>query len=241
MKKSILLLTAIMFATVSHAQWWGNKKVKGNGNMTIETRTTGDYDGIKCAGSMDFILVAGNEGQLKLEGEENLLKHIVTEIKGNALIVKVEKGINISPSWNKTIKITIPFKDISRVSLAGSGDLWNEDKITATNFDVSLAGSGDATLNIGASTVEGSLAGSGDLTLKGNTNNLTLKLAGSGDIHAFDLESNNTTVSIAGSGDAQVVSNESLKARVAGSGDIEYKGNPSKEDTKVAGSGSISN
>ena len=241
MKKSILLLATIMFASVSHAQWWGNKKIKGNGNMTIETRTTGDYDGIKCAGSMDFILVAGNEGQLKLEGEENLLKHIVTEIKGNNLIVKVEKGINISPSWNKTIKITIPFKDISRVSLAGSGDLWNVDKITTTDFDVSLAGSGDVTLNIEATTVEGSLAGSGDLTLRGNTNNLTLKLAGSGDIHAFDLESNNTTVSIAGSGDAQVVSNESLKARVAGSGDIEYKGNPSKEDTKVAGSGSISN
>ena len=38
-KKSILLLTAIMFASVSHAQWWGGKKVKGNGNMTTETRT----------------------------------------------------------------------------------------------------------------------------------------------------------------------------------------------------------
>ena len=240
-KKSILLLAAIMFASLTHAQWWGNKKVKGNGNMTTETRTTGDYNGIKCAGSMDYILVAGAEGKIKLEGEENLLKHIITEIKGDNLIVKVEKGINLSPSWNKTIKITIPFKDITRVSLAGSGDLWNEDKITATNFEVSLAGSGDVVLNIEASSVEGSLAGSGDLTIKGSTNSLTAKLAGSGDIHGFGLQSNHTVVSIAGSGDAEVVSNESLKARVSGSGDIEYKGNPSKEDTKVAGSGSISN
>ncbi|MGV6832311.1 MAG: GIN domain-containing protein, partial [bacterium] len=51
----------------------------------------------------------------------------------------------------------------------------------------------------------------------------------------------NTVVSVAGSGDAEVVCRESLKARVAGSGDIEYKGNPAKEDTKVSGSGSISN
>lgn len=241
MNKSILLIVALMFATVSHAQWWGGKKVKGNGNMTTETRNTGDYDGVKCAGSMDYILVAGTEGKIKLEGESNLLEYIITEIKGNDLIIKVEKGVNLSPSWNKTIKVTIPFKDISSVSLAGSGDLWSEDKITASNFNVSLAGSGDMTLNIEATSVEGSLAGSGDITLKGNTNDLSLRLAGSGDIHAFGLQSNHTEASIAGSGDIEVVSNQSLKARVSGSGDIEYKGNPSKEDSKVSGSGKISN
>jgi hypothetical protein len=241
MNKSILLIVALMFAAVSHAQWWGGKKVKGNGNMTTETRNTGDYDGVKCAGSMDYILVAGTEGKIKLEGESNLIEYIITEIKGNDLIIKVEKGVNLSPSWNKTIKVTIPFKDISSVSLAGSGDLWSEDKITASNFNVSLAGSGDMTLNIEATSVEGSLAGSGDITLKGNTNDLSLRLAGSGDIHAFGLQANHTEASIAGSGDIEVVSNQSLKARVSGSGDIEYKGNPSKEDTKVSGSGKISN
>ncbi len=241
MNKSIVLLVALMLSNVTNAQWWGNEKVKGNGNMSIETRTTGDYDGIKCAGSMDFILVAGAEGKIKIEGEDNLLKHIITEVKNGNLIVKVEKGINLRPSWNKTIKITIPFKDISEVSLAGSGDLWNEDKITATDFDVSLAGSGDIVLVIETTSVEGSIAGSGDLTLKGSTNNLVAKVAGSGDFHGFGLQANNTVVSVAGSGDAQVVSNVSLKARVAGSGDIEYRGKPDREDTKVSGSGSISN
>ncbi len=241
MNKSIVLLAALMLSTLSHAQWWGNEKVKGNGNMTTETRTTGDYDGIKCAGSMDYILVAGAEGNIKIEGEENLLKHIITEVKNGNLIVKVEKGINLRPSFNKTLKITIPFKDISKVSLAGSGDLWNKDKITATDLDVSLAGSGDIVLDIETTSVEGSIAGSGDLTLKGDTNNLEAKVAGSGDFHGFELQANHTIVSVAGSGDAEVVSNETLKARVAGSGDIEYRGNPGKEDTKVSGSGSISN
>ena len=241
MNKSILLVIALLLTTVSHAQWWGGKKIKGNGNVTTETRNTGDYEGIKCAGSMDYILVSGTEGKIKLEGESNLLEHIVTEIKGGNLIVKVEKDVNLSPSWNKTIKITIPFMEINNVSLAGSGDLWNEDKITASNLNVSLAGSGDVILNIEASTIETSLSGSGDITLKGRTDNLSVKLAGSGDIHGFGLQSNHTTALVAGSGDIEIVSNKSLKARVSGSGDIEYKGNPDKEDTKVSGSGSISN
>lgn len=240
MKKLIILSLALLVSTISEAQW-GSKKIKGNGNMTTITRTTGEYDGIKCAGSFDYILVAGDEGKITIEGEENLLEYIVTEVKGGKLIIKTENKVNLSTSWNKTIKVTIPFRDINSVSLAGSGDLWNEDKITTNNLDVSLAGSGDVILDVEATSVEGNLAGSGDLTLKGKTNDLEASLAGSGDIHAFGLEANNTVVSIAGSGDAEVVSNMSLKARVSGSGDIEYKGNPKKEDTKVSGSGSISN
>ena len=53
MNKSILLLATLMLTTVTHAQWWGNEKVKGNGKMTTETRTTEDYDGIKCAGGLE--------------------------------------------------------------------------------------------------------------------------------------------------------------------------------------------
>jgi hypothetical protein len=241
MRKLILGMAAIMCVSVTNAQWWGSKKVKGNGKVTTETRSTGDYDGVKCAGSMDYVLVAGTEGKITIEAESNLMEYIITEIKNNNLIVKVKKGYNLKPSFNKALKVTIPFKDISSVSLAGSGDVWNEDKIKSNSLDVSLAGSGDMVLDIDANSVEGSLAGSGDITLKGNTNDLVLKLAGSGDIQAFGLQANNTKASIAGSGDIEVVSNKSLYARVSGSGDIEYKGNPDKEDTKVSGSGTISN
>jgi len=238
MKTAFLTLATFLSLTVCNAQW-GNKKIKGNGNVTTITRSTSDYDGISCAGSFDYILVAGTEGKITIEGEENLLEYIVTEVKNNKLVVKTEDDINLSPSNNKTIKVTIPFKDIDNISLAGSGDLTNKDTITATDLSVSLAGSGDIVLTVETNSVKGSLAGSGDLTLKGNTNNLDASVAGSGDFHGFDLQSNNTEVSVAGSGDADVVSKESLKARIAGSGDIRYKGNPIKEDTKVAGAGSI--
>lgn len=238
MKQSILL-TALLFSMIfSYA---GNKKVKGNGKITTATRTTSDYDAIACAGAFDFVLVKGTEGNITIEGEENLLDYIITEVKDNKLVIKTENNINLRPSSNTTIKITIPFKNISNVSLSGSGDLWNEDIISAPNLDIALAGSGDVVLTIEASNTVGKVAGSGDLTLKGNTNTLEASLSGSGDFSGFDLQSNHTEVSVAGSGDAKVVSNESLKARVAGSGDIKYRGRPKTEDTKVAGSGSISN
>lgn len=238
MKKTITLtVMTLMLVSIMNAQSWGNKKIKGNGNVVSETRTTGDYDGIKCAGSMDFILVAGEEGKIILEGDSNLLEYIITEIKGDHLVIKTKKGVNMSYK-NKSIKVTIPFEDINTVSLAGSGDLYSKDTIETDKLSVSLAGSGDVKLEVKTNYVKGAIAGSGDLTLEGNTNELKARVAGSGDFHGFDLQANDTDVSVAGSGDAEVVSNRTLTARVAGSGDVVYKGNPEK-DTKVAGSGSI--
>ena len=234
MKKIILIIT-VLISSFSFAQ-----KEKGNGNMTSITRTTADYEAILCSGFMDFELVKGTEGSIIIEGEANLLEYIITEVKDNKLIVKTKDRVNLKPSPNKDIKITIPFQDIDEVSLSGSGDLWSKHIIISTDLEVSLSGSGDVTLILKADTLKCDLTGSGDIKLKGSTNNLEATLTGSGDINASSLTSNYTDVSVTGSGDADVVSNISLKARVTGSGNIEYSGNPEKEDTKVSGSGSIS-
>lgn len=241
MKKLIITLIIILLFTQAQAQsWFGNKSIKGNGNTTIITKSTANYDAIKCAGFMDFILEKGVEGKITIEGEENLLEHITTEVKNNTLVVKIEKHINLQPSRNKSIKITIPFIDVNKVSLAGSGELWNTSSINASNFEVELAGSGEVTLEVYADAIVSSLAGSGDITLEGKTINLETSVAGSGDFNGNNLQAENTEVSVAGSGDAEVISTNTLKARVSGSGDIVYKGKPNKEDSKVAGSGSIS-
>jgi hypothetical protein len=39
---------------------------------------------------------------------------------------------------------------------------------------------------------------------------------------------------MAGFGDAKVVNTESIKARVAGSGDVDYKRNPENKDNKAS-------
>lgn len=237
MKNSILFLVTLLTISTIQAQ----KKVKGNGNVTTITRTTSEYDGIKCAGSFDFILVAGTEGTISIEGEDNLLDYIITEVKGNDLIVKVADNVQLRSSTNKTIRITIPFKDIDGVSLAGSGVLHTRDKISTTKFKSSLAGSGDMKLNVDATEIKVSLAGSGNMTLEGKTNMLEADIAGSGNYRGFNLTAHNADVSISGSGDVEIVCNGDLKGRVAGSGSITYKGNPKNEDTKVAGSGRIGN
>jgi len=240
LKSTLVLSIALLSFSCVNAQW-GSKEIKGNGEVTTITRTTDSYDALRLAGWMDFILVKGEEGDIKIEGESNLLEYIITEIEYGGLVVKVKKNVNLKPSWNKTIKITIPFEDIKKVSLSGSGDVVSKSTIESDNFRANLAGSGDIVLDVRAKNVEAKITGSGDLTLKGETNNLKAGVTGSGDFHGFDLNSNDVEAKVTGSGDIELVCNGDLTARVTGSGDIEYRGNPKREDTKVTGSGSIGN
>lgn len=239
MKKIAILSLTALICTSCVGQW--GKRIKGNGNITTIERKTNDYDGISVSGWFDVELVNGSEGQIRLTGEENLLEYITTEVKDNKLIIKVENGLNLKPSsWNEGILITIPIETINAVSLAGSGDIVGKTTIKTTDFNTAMSGSGDITLDIESSSINASMSGSGDINLSGETNDFEATISGSGDIKAFDLIAENVDANISGSADIKVTVKQKLKARVSGSGDITYKGNPIKVDTKVSGSGDIS-
>jgi len=239
--KKILTLTLTLFTIgLTNAQW--GKKIKGNGNVVTIERSTGEYDAIAVSGWFDVILVEGKEGRISIEGEENLLEHIKTEVKEGKLVIKVKKGYNLQPSsWKKDggIYVTVPIESVDAVSLSGSGDILGKKTISATNFSTRMSGSGDITLDVESKTVKASMSGSGDINLSGTTELFDVQISGSGDVKAYDLIADTVDASISGSADIRVTAKEMLKARVSGSGDIHYRGDPKKIDSKTSGSGDV--
>lgn len=236
MKKTIqsIFLSTLLFAIIGNAQ----TKVKGNGKVITEERTTTQYDEINVSGFFDVVLVSGKEGVITIEGEENILPYVKVEVSGNVLKIYTKESFNISAK--KDIILTVPFEQISSVSLSGSGDITTKNTIVGTTFKAKLSGSGDLNLDLKVTDLESSLSGSGDVVLIGNADNIVFKTSGSGDVDAIDLIAKKADVSISGSGDMKVNCTENLFARVSGSGDIFYKGEPEFKDTKVSGSGDIS-
>jgi hypothetical protein len=237
MKKSILLIAMILIGTSAHAQWW--KRIKGNGNTITQTRQTANYDKVSVSGSFDVQLVRGEEGEITLKGEENLLEHIEVYVKNNVLILKVKDNINLSSSWNKTITIEVPVIEITGVKLSGSGDISTQTTLKATDFNAAVSGSGDISLAIEATNLYVQISGSGDINLSGSADDLTVKVSGSGDVNAYDVAAQDATVTVSGSADVTLTVKGTLNAKVSGSGDIQYKGNPKKVVSKVSGSGDV--
>ncbi|GAA0873059.1 head GIN domain-containing protein [Gangjinia marincola] len=239
MKKLSVLIIALAFVSTTQAQWWGSDKIKGNGKVITENRSTGDYDEVTLQGWMDVELVQGTEGKLVISGESNLLEYIETEVKGGELVIKQKKGVQLKPTSGETILIKVPVEAISGANVVGSGDMIGKMKLKADFFETSVTGSGDLVIEVEARDTNAKVTGSGDLSIKGSTKTLDCRVSGSGDLDARNLVAENVDAKVAGSGDISVHATQSLKASVAGSGDITYKGDPEMRDINKAGSGDV--
>ena len=217
-KKILLASLFIAFSFSVNAQsWWGNnKKIKGNGTIIIEKRTTSNYDAITVGGSFDVVLIKGTEGNITLKGEENIIPLIETEISGGTLKIKYKKNTNVKTTRRMVVTVTV--SEIESIALGGSGNIE---------------------LGINADETNVNIGGSGNIDLKGITNNLKCAIAGSGSIRAYNLTTSEINATIAGSGSVKATVKNKIKANLIGSGSIYYKGNPKQIDSKSIGSGSI--
>ncbi|MGA0606818.1 GIN domain-containing protein [Phenylobacterium sp. VNQ135] len=124
-----------------------------------------------------------------------------------------------------------------KIRQAGSGDTRTG---SAGSASIRVAGSGAiATADIRGG-LDVDIAGSGDVTAKSVQGPLDVNIAGSGDVSVAGGRATTMKASIAGSGDIDFRGTTgSLKARIAGSGDIrarEVKGEVSKS---IMGSGAV--
>lgn len=231
---SLALSLTLLTYTTSNAQF---KKVKGSGNVTTKTHTTSDYHKVDVVGFMDVKLQKGTEGTITVKTDDNIHEYVSIESNNGVLKLKIKDNVNIST--NKGLHITVPFTDLDNVSLTGSGDVLTVDQIKSDQFEAEVTGSGDMILDVEANRIDAKVTGSGDIKITGNTTELEIKVTGSGDFDGGSLDAQNVEAYVSGSGDARVIANNSIKARVNGSGDINYSGNPTTSDTKVMGSGDI--
>jgi len=240
MNKKILLTSLILTITfaVNAQNWFGSSnKIKGNGKVVTVTRSTLDYDGVFAGGSFDVLLIKGKEGKISIEGEENIIPFIETEVSKGILKIKFKNNTNISTS--KKIIVTVPYVAIESVALGGSGNIIGDNLIKTNDFNVSLGGSGNITLKVDAAALKASIGGSGNINLEGNCNELTCSIAGSGDVSAYGLQTEEVNVNVAGSGSVKTTVSSKINAKLVGSGSVYYKGKPSKIDSKSVGSGGV--
>lgn len=191
------------------------KVVKGSGAVVSEKREVQDFDQINLKGSMDVRVTRADEFRCIVKADDNIIPLILTEVRGPSLHISV-KG---SYSTSQKIAVILELPKLSEIVLSGSGDVNAVDVILD-----------DALLKI---------AGSGDITAAGVAKNIVAEINGSGSLNLASLKVDHVDVAVNGSGDAAVWVTESLNAKVNGSGDIIYSGDPEKIDRAVNGSGDI--
>lgn len=235
MKNLITLVLALACITTVNAQ--RNKKVKGNGNVVTIERNTGDYDGIQVGGFYEVELIEGSEGKITLEGEDNILEYVETKVRAGSLTIKSVNNMNLKPTEKVTIKV--PVQRIDNIRLSGSGKVIGKKTLDLDHLKIRTSGSRNLDLTMDSKNLSITTSGSSRIKLRGNSGNLDVTTSGSSIINAYELEAEKAKIVLSGSSRVRVTVNKDIDARVSGSGNIRYKGNPEKVNTKTSGSGKV--
>ena len=251
-----LLLMLVFFLPSLVCGSLETRRVEGSGILVNQQIDVRDFNSIVLEGFGDVYIEQGQTESLSIQTDDNLISVLDIRVTGKELRIGMKPGIDVSPS--ASIIYNLMVKDLKRVSLAGSGNIYTEPLksndlnvsltgsgniqlkgVNAGDLSIDLSGSGNITMqDVNAIRIKTSLKGSGDIKLAGKAESQSLTFNGSGNYRAGDLETNRTDVSIPGSADVTVWANEELNVRVSGSGDIQYYGKPIV-DQNVSGSGHI--
>lgn len=192
------------------------KPIEGSGNVVTESRELSNFNAFDLQGSMDVEVTRGDTFKCTLRGDDNILPLIVTQVNGQRLCVSSKQ----SYSTRQRLVVLLEAPALSEVLLSGSGNIRLVD-VTRDTFALKLNGSGN-------------------IVGRGTAKQMTVEVNGAGNLKLGDLAADNVEVTINGSGNADVSAKQCLRAKVNGSGDITYSGNPAKVQTDVHGSGRIS-
>lgn len=210
----------------------------GNGKIITENRPTSvSIESIELNGSADVVIEQGSKSSITVETDENLMKNIITELRGNTL--HISSTGSISPT---KLRIYVLMNKVNSLATNGSGDILAKYKISGEGLRIRTNGSGDILLkSISYNEIDAQTNGSGDIQVSGIVTTADLKTNGSGDMEMSDLKSNKVTAKTQGSGDISINVIDELNASIFGSGDILYIGKPGRVTTTKHGSGDCKN
>lgn len=229
MKYLSFILSAFIFCACNN--------ITGSGNIRTENRNVGEFSGVQTSGSINVEVTGGNKLSVEVEADDNVLRHIVTEVDNGLLDIYYEPNTSFT---NVHTKVYVTAPDIKKLFVNGSGNITSKNRIKGGgSLATKISGSGNINADVDATEVEADISGSGNLTLQGRCKNFDGSISGSGNLKCKNLLSENATVKIIGSGTAHVYSSISLKASTIGSGDIYYSGKPGSTQIDKTGSGDI--
>ena len=208
---SIFVLVAVLLVACD------GKQVVGDGKQVSKTRSVGVFNQIETNGGYELDVQVGKTQLVKVTTDQNIQPYVVTDVQDGILNIHTKSGFKIS---HKTpIRVAVQVKDLQGITISGAADI-KVANISSNVFTLKSSGATQA-------------------QLVGKASNVVIRLSGSGKVNAKDLQSDNVTVRIAGAGEIKVHANKRLSAKIAGSGEVQYWGNPVKVDQSVAGAGSV--
>ena len=212
MKKGLLIIFLCSLASGCHYQM---HSVTGSGVRKVERREVKPFTSISTDGAFEIEVVCQQPQTLEIEGDDNILPMVSTEVSNGVLRINNSRG-NYSTQTPLKIKISVP--NIEGITANGAGTI-EVSRLKNEKFDID---------SNGAPTIR----------VSGETKELEIDANGAGLVDAHKLRASRAGVESKGVAKVEVFASEALNVTVSGPSQVIYDGDPEVSQT-VNGPGSV--
>ena len=216
MKRTAFFLSLLVLLALGGCRFDDFHKTTGSGTMKLEKRNVPAFTAVDISGAYDVEIIVQKEQSLEIEGDDNLLPLIKTEVRNGVLAINNEKGFNTK----HTLRVRISVPQLKGISTSGASEIVVAN-VKSDEFNIDTSGAGS-------------------LKVAGETKTLALEMSGAGSVDAKELRAEKVTVNSSGASGADVYASEDLRVDASGAGHVNYYGNPKNVSEDVSGAASIS-
>lgn len=224
--KNVFFFSLIILVFATSCSEIAGRRVRGSGNITSQTKNGSGFTNIDVSGAIDVYVTQDSSSSIKVEGDDNILQYIVTEVNGSTLEIYTESGFNLRPSHKIKVYVSNPtfngFRVSGASSINGDSPISGSERIT-----VNASGASGIKLDINAPVVNVEVTGASTANLRGRTKDLDINASGASKVKGYDLLSENTRVDVSGASHAEVYASVSLDGEASGASHVSYLGNAS--------------
>lgn len=200
----------------------------------FDKRDLAPFHKIEINGAFKVTLEQGDKEQVEVVIDSSKQDAVVTEVVDGTLKVYTKKAIKSF----ETVYITIRMKKIDEIHCSGAVKLTTPGGLNLDELSLNLDGATDCTISVKLNTLDIKMDGTSSLMVTGSATTANINIRGTGKISAPALETDQCAIEIAGAGYASLNVKTKLDVNIAGTGFVEYKGEPSVNKT-ITGLGKI--
>ena len=210
--------------------------IKGSGNMTSEDRNVSGYSKLDVGGCFEVKITQGNTESLRIEAEDNIIKHVVTEVQNGVLHIHLDKSI----CKVKELIVFVNVKTLDAIKASGAAEIKTTNQLNNSDkFDLKISGAGEADMDIETKLLTTKISGAGELKLKGKADTHAVDISGAGEVNAYNFMVNKYALDLSGASECFINVSEELSVTASGASEVNYKGNPTKVSKETSGASEI--
>jgi len=153
--------------------------IHGSGLVVEEDRVVSGFTGVSLETQGEVVVILGDAEALHLQGEDNMLAEIITEVEDGTLRIRTPRGVSLRPS--RPLVFTVTLASLDHLVNSGSGSI-EADTVIAPDLTLVVSGSGSVYLGIA------------------NLTDLVSIISGSGGVSIADLQASTLQTTVSGSG-----------------------------------------